>query len=85
MFPVVLCHMRREILLVPSKRQVGGRGAEGTRRISLGRFFLCNSEETGGREAEFHAYEPTTWLITNSALPCNNGNNGDSQMIKQTK
>ena len=33
----------REIILVLSKRQVGGRGADGTRRISLGRFFFCHS------------------------------------------
>ena len=37
----------REIILVLSKRQVGGRGADGTRRISLGRFFLCRSEADG--------------------------------------
>ena len=46
-FSVVLWILPREILLVPPRRQVGGRGADGTRRISLGGFFLCRSEAEG--------------------------------------
>ena len=45
-------NLPREILLVPPRRQLGGRGAD------------------------FHAFVPTTYSLTKSALPCNNGMNG---------
>ena len=37
-----------------AQRQLGGRGADGTRRFSLGRFFLCRSEAAGRERGRRH-------------------------------
>ena len=47
-------NLPRENLLVPPRRQLGGRGADGTRRFSLGRFFLCRSEAAGRERGRRH-------------------------------